>query len=148
MRRTCKAAATTVAVSLRGTRISKKLTSRENQSDVFSHAFIKVRSVRSLRQQRDQIKMCYHRKQRRPSHVLMFVSGVAHWGSLLRVQKCCKTTANTNNLCRNSIASGYDLQSLDFLGSCQQQVPFSESLLHLFLYLPNWNSICFNGSSN
>lgn len=48
--------------------------------------------------------------------------GVTDGESLLRVQTCCKTTASTNNLFRNSIASGYDLQSLDFLGSCQQQV--------------------------
>lgn len=35
-----------------------------------------------------------------------------------------KNTAKSNNLRKNSIASGYDLQSLDFLGSCQQQVCF------------------------
>lgn len=57
-------------------------------------------------------------------------------------------TANTNNLCRNSIASGYDLQSLDFLGSCQEQVASLKASYIFFLYLPNWNSICFNGSSN
>lgn len=34
--------------------------------------------------------------------------------SRVSIKKKQKQTANTNNLCRNSIASGYDLQSLDF----------------------------------
>lgn len=54
-----------------------------------------------------------------------------------------KTTANTNNLFRNSIASGYDLQSLDFLGSCQQQVSFFWKPLTSFFILAKLKQYLF-----
>lgn len=76
-------------------------------------------------------------------HVRRCISGVTHTESFLRVQKCCTTTANTNNLCRNSIATGYDLQSLDFLGSCQQQVSFFWKPLTSFFILAKLKQYLF-----
>lgn len=81
--------------------------------------------------------------QGRSQCVWRYISGVTHTESFLRVQKCCTTAANTNNLCRNSIATGYDLQSLDFLGSCQQQVSFFWKPLTSFFILAKLKQYLF-----